>query len=210
MNANQGNTITAKRLSSSPVAAAPKAAGGVAIKRDHDQYILSVCNFLSKGWEVSLLGFLAFIIQQYELPVYMVGILSGAFIISQITISFFAGKIAHAIHSRNVIFLSIATSGCAWLTVSLSGSLASLYLAYILGGVSSGLFEPIGNSLVAKRCAPKNRGTAIGNFAAFGDLGRIAVVTVATGLAGFFGVNAACADVIPDAPSTRRLAACYS
>jgi MFS family permease len=155
--------------------------------------ILSICNFLSKGWEVSILGFLAFIHEQYALPLYMVGVLSTVFIVSQISVSFFAGKIAHAVHSRNVIFLSITASGLAWLTLFFSSHVSFLYLAYMLGGISSGLFEPIGNSLVAKLSSSKNRGTAIGNFAAFGDMGRIAMVATSTALAGFLGVNHACA-----------------
>ena len=154
--------------------------------------LLFVCNFLSKGWEVSILGFLAFIQKEQALPLYMVGILSSVFIISQIGVSFFAGKIAHAIHSRNVVFLSIAASGVSWLTLFFSNHLSLLFLAYMFGGISSGLFEPIGNSLVAKLSASGNRGTAIGNFAAFGDMGRIAVVAVATALAGLLKVDNAC------------------
>jgi predicted MFS family arabinose efflux permease len=171
--------------------------------------ILSLCNFLSKGWEVSILGFLAFIQQKYALPLYMVGILSTVFVVSQISISFFAGKIAHAIHSRNVIFLSIAASGCSWLTLFVSSNISLLYLAYMFGGISSGLFEPIGNSLVAKLSSSKNRGTAIGNFAAFGDMGRIALVAASTGLAGFFGVNHACAILFVSAVIAFVLAAVF-
>jgi MFS family permease len=123
----------------------------------------------------------------------MVGIFSAVFLVSQIGISFFAGKIAHAIRSRNVIFLSIAASGGSWFFLFFSGQISSLFLAYICGGISSGLFEPIGNSLVAKSSSSRNRGTAIGNFAAFGDMGRIAVVAAATALAGLLGVNYAAA-----------------
>ena len=154
--------------------------------------ILSVCNFLSKGWEVGILSLLVFIQQKYSFPLYMVGILSGVFIVCQIGVSFFAGKIAHAIHSRNVVLLAIAASGLAWFTLFAAHQTALLYLAYALGGVSSGLFEPIGNSLVAKSSSAKNRGTAIGNFAAFGDMGRMAFLPAANLLAGQLGVNNAC------------------
>jgi len=155
--------------------------------------ILSLCNFLSKGWEVSSLALLAFLQHEYSFPLYMVGILSTAFIASQIGISFFAGKLAHALHSRNVILLAICASGLCWLALFLAHGTGLLYLAYVLGGVASGLFEPIGNSLVAKGSESKRRGTAIGNYAAFGDMGRIAVVAAATALAGLFGVNNTCA-----------------
>jgi FSR family fosmidomycin resistance protein-like MFS transporter len=80
----------------------------------------------------------------------------------------------------------------SWLTLFFSNHLSLLFLAYMFGGVSSGLFEPIGNSLVAKLSTSGNRGTAIGNFAAFGDMGRIAVVAVATALAGLLKVDNAC------------------
>lgn len=159
----------------------------------NENRILSACNFLSKGWEVSVLGLLVFIQQEYSLPLYMVGILSTVFIVCQISISFFAGKIAHAVHSRNVVLLAIGASGLSWMTLFLTHHTAVLYVAYALGGISSGLFEPIGNSLVAKSSSVKNRGTAIGNFAAFGDMGRIAVGAAATTLAGWIGVNNACA-----------------
>jgi MFS family permease len=155
--------------------------------------VLSVCNFLSKGWEVSILGLLAFLQHKYSFPLYLVGILSTVFIVSQIGISFFAGKIAHALHGRNVILLAIAASGLSWLTLFVAYKTGFLYLAFVLGGLSSGLFEPIGNSLVAKGSASKRRGTVIGNFAAFGDMGRIAVVTASSTLVGLLGVNNACA-----------------
>jgi MFS family permease len=147
--------------------------------------ILFLCNFLSKGWEVSILGFLVFIQDKSHFPMYMVGVLSCVFLVSQISVSFFAGKIAHAVHSRNVVFLSIAASGFSWLTLFLSGEFFSgnvslIFLAYMLGGVSSGLFEPIGNSLVAKLSSSRNRSTAIGNFAAFGDMGKISIVAAST------------------------------
>ena len=154
--------------------------------------ILFACNFLSKGWEVSILGFLAFIQKEHGIPLYMVGILSTVFIVSQITVSFFAGRIAHAIHSRNVVFLSIVASGISWFALFFSNHLALTFLAYAFGGVSSGLFEPIGNSLVAKLSASGNRSTAIGNFAAFGDMGKIAMMAVATALAGLLHVDNAC------------------
>ncbi len=161
----------------------------------HTNSILFVCNFLSKGWEVAIIGLLIFIQNDYQLhhsykmPMYMVGILPTVFIVSQISISLFAGKIAHALHSRNVIFLAIISSALAWITMFLSDSLPALFLAYTFGGISSGLFEPIGNSLVAKCSASKNRNTAIGNFAAFGDMGKISVVAAATALAGLLGVG---------------------
>ena len=177
--------------------------------RFSDTTTLSICNFLSKGWEVSILGMLAFIHDKYNLSYSMVGILSTVFIVSQITVSFFAGKIAHAVHSRNVIFLSIAASAVSWLVLFFSGNVAVLFLAFAFGGLSSGLFEPIGNSLVAKLTPSANRGTAIGNFAAYGDMGRIAVMAAATALAGFLGVNGASGVLCVSALGALLLAGMY-
>jgi MFS family permease len=189
-----------------PILASPGRAEGLRARRrrrvarlkagkalGHSTNILFVCNFLSKGWEVSILGLLAFIKAQYGLSYSMVGILSAVFIVSQISVSFFAGRIAHALHSRNVIFLSITASAAGWVTLYLTGHTSWLFLAYTFAGISSGLFEPIGNSLVAKCSTSKNRAAAIGNFAAFGDMGKIALVAAATALAGFFGVSHTCA-----------------
>ena len=67
---------------------------------------------------------------------------------------------------RNVVLLAISASALSWLTLFLNHREGLLYLSYALGGVSSGLFEPIGNSLIAKGSSIKKRGTAIGNFAA--------------------------------------------
>lgn len=162
----------------------------------HDRRIttvLSVCNFLSKGWEVGILGLLVFLQQEYRFPLYLVGILSTVFLVTQIGISLFAGKIAHAIRSRNVVLLAISASGFGWLTLSLAHSVPALFLAYGLAGAASGLYEPIGVSLVARHSAANSRSQAIGDYAAFGDMGRIAIVAAATALAGWFGVNHACA-----------------
>jgi len=139
-----------------------------------------------------MLGLLVFIQQLHSLPLYTIGALSTVFILCQIGVSFFAGRMAHRIHSRNVVLLAIGTSGLSWLTLFLTQQLPGLYFAFAMGGIASGLFEPIGNSLVAKHSSAKNRGAAIGTFAAFGDMGRIAVGATATTLAGWFGVNNAC------------------
>src|SRR6185312_1970404 len=176
------------KVAQSGTSSKPPAAG----MKQNENRILSICNFLSKGWEVSVLGLLVFIRQEYSLPLYMVGILSTVFIASQIGVSLFAGRIAHAVRSRNVVLLAIGASGLSWLTLFLAHHSALLCIAYALGGVSSGLFEPIGNSLIAKGSSANKRGTAIGNFAAFGDMGRIAVGAMATALAGWVGVNNAC------------------
>ncbi len=153
--------------------------------------VLPVCNFLSKGWEVCILGLLIFLTDQYHLSLNQVGLLTTVFIVSQISVSLFAGALAHVLESRRVILLSIAASGTAWLLL-LSGNFFSLFLAYMFAGLSSGLFEPIGNSLVAKGCTSANRSSVIGNFAAFGDMGRIAMVAIATSVAAQFGVVVTC------------------
>jgi FSR family fosmidomycin resistance protein-like MFS transporter len=151
-------------------------------------HILPVCNFLSKGWEVSILGLLVFMQQKHGFGLSIVGLLSTVFIVSQVAISAFAGKIAHVLHSRNVILLSIVFSAMAWLILIFTGNLTMIFLAFVFGGLSSGLFEPIGNSLVAKS-SPRNRAIAIGNFAAFGDMGRIAMAAAAVAIAGFIGLT---------------------
>jgi predicted MFS family arabinose efflux permease len=171
--------------------------------------VLSVCNFLSKGWEVGILSLLAFLQQKYAMPLYLVGLLSTVFIVSQIGVSLFAGKIAHVIHSRNVIRLAIAASGLSWLALFFARHSPVLFLAYALAGAASGLFEPIGVSLVAKLSASNGRGKAIGNFAAFGDMGRIAVVATVTAMAGWFGVNNACAILLATNLAALILATAY-
>jgi len=99
--------------------------------------ILSICNFLSKGWEVGILGLLAFLQHRFALSLYMIGFLSTVFIVSQISISLFAGKIAHAIQSRNLILLAITASGFGWLTLLFAQHIPALFLAYVLAGLAS-------------------------------------------------------------------------
>ncbi len=171
--------------------------------------ILSICNFLSKGWEVGILGMLAFLQQRYAFRLYLVGILSTVFIVSQIAVSLFAGRIAHAIRSRNVILLAITASGFGWFTLFLAHHIPALFLAYGLAGTASGLFEPISVSLIAKHSCANERGTAIGNFAAYGDMGRIAILTAATALAGWSGVKNACAMLLATNLAALLLAAAY-
>ena len=92
------------------------------------------------------------------MPIYLVGILTTVFIVSQITVSLFAGRIAHAIRDTNVIRLSIAASGVAWLILLLTRNGFAMGFAFLFGGLSSGLFEPIGNSLVAKMASSQKPG----------------------------------------------------
>ncbi len=171
--------------------------------------ILSVCNFLSKGWEMGILGLLVFLKQKYMFSLSMVGLLSTVFLVSQIGVSLFAGKITHAIRSRNVVLLAISASGLGWLTLFFAHHTPTLFLAYALAGTASGLFEPIGVSLVAKHSASNGRAKAIGDFAAFGDMGRIAVIAAATALAVRFGVNNACAVLLATNLAALALAAAF-
>jgi MFS family permease len=197
------------RRDDSQLRGAVPGSGSTKLRARRENIILSLCNFLSKGWEVGILGLLAFLQQKDALPLYWVGILSTVFIVSQISVSFFAGKIAHAIHSRNVVLLAITASGFGWLTLLFARQLPGLFLAYGLAGVASGLFEPIAVSLIAKRSAANGRGKAIGDFAAFGDMGRIAVVAATTAMAGWFGVNSACGMLLASNGAALILAAAF-
>ncbi len=151
-------------------------------------HILPACNFLSKGWEVGIIVLLIAMQSEYGFASFHIGMLAAVFIVSQVTISAFAGRIAHILHSRNVVLLAIGSSAVAWLILIFSRNLVLIYPALAFGGLSSGLFEPIGNSLVAKS-SPTNRATAVGHFAACGDMGRIAVGAAAASLAGLIGLT---------------------
>lgn len=144
------------------------------------KYLLFVMNVLNKGWEVGLLAIFPFIQQKISLSVFEIGWLSTVFIASQVIATLGSGFLSKYFKSVQIIFISFIASAIAWIALSTASSIYWLIITYLFGGISSGLFEPMANSLIAQLANDKSRGKEIANFGIFGDIGRIGLVAVLT------------------------------
>jgi len=144
-------------------------------------------NFLTKGLEVSLLMVSALAYTDLGITLMEVGILGMVFVVVQVSASLLSSYAAKSLGIWMAIVLAISAYVLAWLGLALNPNFWVLVFVYGLGGLGSGLFDPLGNSLVAAEAKTQSRGTEIANYGAFGDLGRIIVSTFASSLFALFG-----------------------
>lgn len=144
--------------------------------------LLGILNFFLKGWEVSLLVLLPFLQRDIHISLAQIGLLSMILILVQVLTTVFAGNLSQRYGTKEAIILAVITNGLAWVTLLLPVSFWSLCTTYALGGLSSGIFEPLGNSLVASAAEGNSRAKALAKYGAFGDAGRIAMTACAASL----------------------------
>jgi FSR family fosmidomycin resistance protein-like MFS transporter len=93
-----------------------------------------------------------------------------------------AAKLAQRIGGPSMLAAGTAVAGAAYLALGASSTLAILVLALILGGLGSSTQHPIASSLVAAAYqGPRSRG-ALGTYNFAGDLGKMVLPAITTGL----------------------------
>ena len=147
---------------------------------------LYLLQFFTTGSQVSLFILLPFIQKDFNLSLFEVGLLGSVSAISIIVFSFFAGAITERVGGRNVILISLMCNILSWILLVIAPSLIILWLVFIFSGVMSGLFGPVSNALVANNSELHNRGKIMGDFKAFGDIGKIVMTSISTFLVGLF------------------------
>src|SRR6201997_3509409 len=93
-----------------------------------------------------------------------------------------AAKMAQQVGGPMMLAAGTAVAGTAYLALGASSTLAVLVVALILGGFGSSTQHPIASSVVAAAYqGPRSRG-ALGTYNFAGDLGKMALPSIAAGL----------------------------
>lgn len=156
-----------------------------------NRILLYSMNLFKSGWLVSMLALLPFIQNDYGLSLLDIGFLGMVVTVVSIFAAFFAGNVSDRIGNRGIILASIMCYILVWAGFWIGPSKEVLYIMYGLGGVSSGFFGSISTAIIAKGADKKRRGAEIGNYSAFGDVGRFALISVTTILMGWLSLSLA-------------------
>lgn len=116
-----------------------------------------------------------------------VGTLGTLLTVFSIILAVPSGYIAVKLGGFKTLILALLIYSLGFVGVGFSQNYQHLLLLFTIGGVGFGLFHPIAFALIAKGSAKEKRGSSMGNFSAFGDLGKIGISTLLTLVAVYLG-----------------------
>lgn len=148
---------------------------------------LSVLHILNDGFVVSLPLLLPFIKDDLQLNLTQVGFLSSTLHILGIVLAIPAGIIASKWGGMRSLTWAVMLYGLGFIATALAPNYWLVIVAFLLAGIGFGVFHPIAFATVAAWTTKSERGRAMGNFTALGDLGRIGISAGITALAAFLG-----------------------
>ncbi len=90
--------------------------------------------------------------------------------------------LAKRIGGARLLALGTAIAAAAYLLLGASSSIAMLAAAFVIGGIGSSTQHPIASSLVAEAYAGPRSRSALGIYNFAGDLGKMALPSIAAGL----------------------------
>lgn len=152
-----------------------------------EKIAINTLHILNDGFKASLLLFLPFIARDLNISLTKVGFLGTAVNSLEIFLAIPAGVIAAYIGGFQFLIITMLFYGLGYLLLSLSSIYAVVILAFILAGVSFGMFHPVAFSVVSKMFGKGERGSQLGNFTALGDLGRIGISSLTTFVITYIG-----------------------
>jgi MFS transporter, FSR family, fosmidomycin resistance protein len=165
---------------------------------------------------------------EFALAYAQVGLLRGLFSGTLASFQIPAAFLAERFGVAGVLAAGTALAGLGYCLAGLSGSLMSLAVALVVGGLGASTQHPLASTLVARHFAGARVATAIGTYNFAGDLGKMTVPALvalmitlmpwraAVSVAGLAGVVAAAAiftlaarlsTVVPGAKTTSTVAA---
>lgn len=102
------------------------------------------------------------------------GLLLGGITVCNVLVVRFAGGLSDRIGRKRVIVpaMAVVSSGCA--ALALAGTIPAFVIATLVTGVAAGFSGPTPAAYLADVAAPSARGTAVGVYRTFGDIGTIA------------------------------------
>lgn len=143
-------------------------------------FAINTLHILNDGFKASLLLFLPFIARDLNISLTKVGFLGTAVNSLEIFLAIPAGMIAAYVGGFRFLIITMLFYGLGYLFLSLSYTYVTIIIAFILAGISFGMFHPVAFSVVSKMFGKGERGSQLGNFTALGDLGRIGISSLTT------------------------------
>jgi len=144
-------------------------------------------HFLNDGIRTSFISLLPFISKELHLSFIEVGLIGASQGLLSTILSIPAGFLAARIGGIKLLLLSIVIYSLGAVGISLTHDFFSLILLFYFGASGFGMFHSVGWAQIAKLSSGKKVGRNMGNFTAFGDIGRITIPTASIFLAFYIG-----------------------
>ena len=136
---------------------------------------LNILHIFNDGFEAGIVLLLPFVVRDLHINLTQVGILGSLIDVFGIVLAFPAAYIATKIGGLRTLILAIFVYGLGFVGTGFSTNYILLVCMFSLVGIGTGIFHPIGFSLIARWSDKETRGQAMGSFTAIGDLGRIGI-----------------------------------
>lgn len=144
-------------------------------------------HFLNDGIRTSLVVLLPFIAKDLLLSYTEVGLAGSAQGLFTVLFALPAGFLASKIGGYRLLISALLIYSFGSLGIFTSPNSNTLIFTFYLAAVGFGLFHTVGFSLVAKESDKTNVGMNMANFTSIGDIGRIALSSIALFLTTFIG-----------------------
>ena len=119
---------------------------------------------------------------QFALSYAAIGILRALYAGVMAGLQVPTARLAQRIGGARLLALGTAIAAVAYLFLGASSGIAMLAAALVLGGIGSSTQHPIASSLVAEAYAGPRSRSALGTYNFAGDLGKMALPSIAAGL----------------------------
>lgn len=140
-----------------------------------DFFHLNLLHILNDGFSASLILLLPFIALDQNLSLSQVGLLGTILSVAGIFLALPSATLAARFGGLKLLVIGAFIYGSAFLITGLTGQFLALLPLFILAGIGFGIFHPVAFALIAKWTPKQQRGRAMGNFTAIGDVGRIGI-----------------------------------
>lgn len=144
-------------------------------------------HFLNDGFEGSYLLLLPFIAKDFHINLAQVGIIGALESGVEIFLALPAGYIAKKYGGFRTLMYAMSMYSLGFLAIGANSSFTLLILIFIIGGCAYGVFNAIGQALVAKSLNPSKRGIQMGTYSSMGDLGKIGIASLLPFIIGYVG-----------------------
>ena len=153
----------------------------------NEKKLLNILHLFNDGFLVSLPLLLPFVQIELGLNLAQVGFLGTVLKSLSILLAIPAGLIASKYGGTKSLIVAMLIYSCGFILTAIAPSYFFIILAFLFAGLGFGIFHPIAFAEVSKHTSKENRGNAMGNFTAIGDVGRVAISSLITVIASLIG-----------------------
>ena len=148
---------------------------------------LYLLHFLNDGMRTAFIALLPFIAKDLHLSLAVVGVLGASQSFLGSALSLPAGLLSSRIGGFTILFTSLLLYSLGAGVIGLAPHIAVLIPIFYVAISGFGMFHSIAYALVARASDKTNKGKNMGNFTAFGDIGRSIIPTIALFVVVFVG-----------------------